>query len=152
MAADTSTETTTSFATREIPPEITLPAPDDYTGTVSITPQVAVQGNRYEVEWRLDDNSVNDAPSVPPFTVDLDTSDLAPGEHVLSATVTDAAGLQASADLAFEIALLPPQIDISGLRDGAELADEVVTVEVDITSQTAVSEVSFQVDDGAPQF
>lgn len=148
--AGSSGEANISFTATEIAPEITIPIPDEITASLTLTPDIAVQGNRYRVVWQIDGELVNDPPDVPPYALEIDAAALSPGEHVVTATVTDGGGLSASDSVTLDIPSLPPNVTVSGLSEGTQLDTRSVTVELDIASQTDIESVTFAINDETP--
>ncbi len=75
----------------------------------------------------------------------LDAASLRPGASQLVVTVTDELGQATTAALNFEVAALPPVINISGLELGEEL-DADRTVEILVDSQTPVTAIDARID------
>lgn len=78
-------------------------------------------------------------------TLTLNAVDLPPGDTTLSVVVANEAGQETTASINFQVAALAPEVTVSGLEAGETLeADREVTV--DVTSQTPLLRLNFNVD------
>lgn len=78
-------------------------------------------------------------------TLTLNAVDLPPGDTTLSVIVANEAGQETTASINFQVAALAPEVTVSGLEAGETLeADREVTV--DVTSQTPLLRLNFNVD------
>ena len=74
-----------------------------------------------------------------------------PGEQTLAITVTNEGGVTSTTEASVSIVALPPEVTITGIEEGAVfegsfLPDDSVSILVDATSQTAITDVVISVD------
>lgn len=141
---------TGNFASKELPPRVTVPPPYYEDGFLVVIPRVQVQGDGYQVRWYLDDDLLRGVDTMPPYAARLDPAQLEPGSYELRAEVVDAAGLSAVATRQIEVGYLPPHVEIQGLAEGAILADRPVELRLRVESQTEIQVVEFQINDEPP--
>jgi VWFA-related protein len=79
-----------------------------------------------------------------PWEATLDPLKFAPGAHTLTIQATDAGGLTGSADVKFEVAPLPPAIELA-VTEG-QLLDQPLSVTPDIEVQGQIQSVTLEVD------
>ena len=109
--------------------------------------EIEAQGESSAV-WMLDGEVVrHDDDS----SLEIDPMALQPGTHTLEITVTDESDLSSSVNLDFDVAALPPVVEIDGIFADTTLSDEPISVQIDVTSQTDIDAVMVQIDGGDPQ-
>ncbi len=80
-----------------------------------------------------------------PYSFTIDPNVLAPGDHSVSLSVTNAGGVTSTTDASFTVPQLPAQFSISGLEAGQTVEDET-SVQVDVSSsQAPVAAIRFLV-------
>ncbi|MCC7448616.1 MAG: VWA domain-containing protein [Anaerolineae bacterium] len=115
---------------------------------VTVTASVTADNNLVSSEYQIDGQSLGTAEGEPkPLTID--PIKLLPGKHTLTLLVTDDKNHVGKAAQDFEIAALPPQFTIEGLKPGETIdADRTVTINVG-ESQTPPGTATFDIDGAA---
>ncbi len=111
------------------------------TITVDATTQKDVEIDTITAQLSVSDAPLGDDLTIVPF-------DLPPGPATISVVVEDANGLTATAGTQVVIAALPPEVRLSEIPSPISAA---VDVPLSAVSQTRVTEIVFQIDDGAVQ-
>ncbi|MEP7284428.1 MAG: VWA domain-containing protein [Chloroflexota bacterium] len=111
----------------------------------TVTPQIAADNKITGYDYQIDGKSVAKADGdVKPLTIDPMT--LTPGKHNLKLAVTDDKGHIGEGAVDFQVAGLPPEFTIDGLKNGETLnTNRAVTLTVG-ASQTPVSTAAFDID------
>jgi len=82
----------------------------------------------------------------PPYSITLNPFFAQPGPLTLGVEVLNEGGVSSTASVTFEIAALPPTLEISGIEEGQTLegsfAGETLPLTITVTSQTAVESVT----------
>jgi len=115
---------------------------------VTVTASVVADNNLVNNEYQIDGQTIGKGEGEPkPLTID--PIKLLPGKHTLTLLVTDDKNHVGKASQDFEIAALPPQFTIEGLKPGETLdADRTVTINVG-ESQTPPGTATFDIDGAA---
>jgi VWFA-related protein len=111
----------------------------------TVTPSVVADNKLTRYEYQVDGQAVNGGDGEPqPLTVE--PIKLLPGAHSLVLAVHDDKDHVGQATLNFQVAALPPEFSIDGLKAGEVLsADRTVTLKVG-NSQTPPGEATFSID------
>ena len=139
-----------AFEVESIPPRLTIEgiAPDSVvtdrlTGSVIVESQSPISSLSIEPEVPhvISGNQID-------FV--LEASTLPPGTNAISITAVDEAGAQSTQTFDFEVAALPPTVELSGLPAGSVI-NAAQDVEIQAGGQTEIERVEVAFDGGTPQ-
>ncbi len=138
------------------PPAVTIASPASGAvvyGTVSISALASDAGSGIDrVDFAVDGTPVGSAASAP-YTVTWDTSTVAEGTHLITATAYDKAGNQGTATIPVTVPaadVTPPTVAITSPSEGASLAPGAIALGATASDVgLGVDRVEFQVD-GTP--
>jgi hypothetical protein len=131
------------------PPAVTITQPGDggeVWGTVTIAADVTDDGSVSEVEFLLDGSAIGTDSSYP-YEFAWDSTEVADGEHTITARATDDAGETGSDSVTVHVDNVddPPTVRITSPRTGATVSGSV-TIEAEASDDGSVARVQFLVD------
>ncbi|MBZ0292258.1 MAG: VWA domain-containing protein [Anaerolineae bacterium] len=147
-AGGATASTDSTFSVADLPPTFTVTGLEDGQ-TLEDSTEVSVdvltsQATVTDVTFAVNGEAVDNGGRAPGSLV-LEAQNLLPGATTLTITVTNEIGQTSSQDINFTVAALPPQVTVTGLRVGETIEDDV-TVEVDVDSQTPVTDITYLLD------
>jgi hypothetical protein len=104
-------------------------------------------GTPVAVRYLIDGVAV-DQQTEAPFRFTLDPAFLTPGEHTLSIVVLGAAGQTEQTDFPLQVAPLAPAVAALELPRGIVTSPEAIRIPLDVTSQTELTAIRYQVGEG----
>ncbi len=112
---------------------------------VTVTPSVVADNNLVSYEYQIDGQSQGTGEGTPkPLTIN--PIKLLPGKHSLTLSVSDDKNHVGKGTLDFQVAALPPQFTIEGLKPGETIdTDRTLTLNVG-ESQTPPGKAAFDID------
>jgi VWFA-related protein len=132
------------FFSKALSPVVTVPgAPQAPLSTLTTITARVEAAEVARVVFSVDGQPLSEDQAAP-WEATLDPLKFAPGSHTLTIQATDAGGLTGSADLPFEVAALPPAIELS-VTEG-QLIDQPLSVTPDIEVQGTLQAVTLEVD------
>jgi VWFA-related protein len=113
--------------------------------TATVEPEVVADNKLTGYEYQIDGKTAASGDGEPK-SLDVDPIKLLPGAHSLTLSVSDDKNHTGQGKLNFQVAALPPEFTIEGLKTGETIsADRAVTLKVG-DSQTAVGAATFDID------
>ena len=128
------------------PPTVSITNPPN--GTV-LSREVAVSADASDdvavlgVQFKLDNNNLGSEDTAPPYSISWDTTNLAPGPHVLSAVARDGSGKTTTTSITVNVIdTTPPTVRITSPAHGSQVIG-LMTVEASASDNIGVVGVTF---------
>lgn len=82
--------------------------------------------------------------TAPDYSFTINPFNLTPGEHALSITVLNEAGVTTTLDRTFRVADLPPTFEVSGLAEGQTLNEPTTVQATVLSTQSQINNIAFE--------
>jgi VWFA-related protein len=132
------------FFSKGVAPAVTLPGLPQTPLATATTVTARVEGGEVTRVTFSVDGQLLSAAEKAPWEATLDPLKFAPGAHTLTVQAVDAGGLTGSVDAKFEVAAVPPQIELS-VTEG-QLVEQPLSVTPEITVQGKIQAVTLDID------